>query len=405
MPIKKCIHGIRTAYCKICGGSAICNTDDCTKRAFFAKIGESAKCCRLHKKIDMVDVVNRLCKYEACITIPSYSLPDSKVPEYCTKHKSANMINIVDRHCDVSGCTVRCNFGFSGEKPNRCITHRLDGMINTTRRICEYVNCRVSASFGTISEMKLRYCAAHKETDMIQPYLKYCEYAGCLTLPTFANDTEKRARFCIKHKTDTMIDVKNPRCRTPECSIAVHRHINRGYCIRCFIHLFPDEQNACNYKTKERTVVDYITRVFPDLTIINDKRIEDGCSMRRPDILIDLGEMVICIEIDENMHYSYDCSCENKRVMEISRDLSHRPLILIRFNPDAYINESSTRIKSPWALNARGISTVKHAVEWEMRLSALKEQVQYWIENRTEKTVEIIQLFYDCNDVAGGAGV
>jgi hypothetical protein len=47
----------------------------------------------------------------------------------------------------------------------------------------------------------------------------------------------------------------------------------------------------------------------------------------------------------------------------------------------------------------------------------LKEHVQYWAEHRTEKTVEVIELFYDMNIVAergeeeddgaakGGAGV
>lgn len=35
--------------------------------------------------------------------------------------------------------------------------------------------------------------------------------------------------------------------------------------------------------------------------------------------------------------------------------------------------------------------------EWEQRLDSLGEQVQYWTqpENVTDKTVEVIQLFYD----------
>ena len=36
--------------------------------------------------------------------------------------------------------------------------------------------------------------------------------------------------------------------------------------------------------------------------------------------------------------------------------------------------------------------------EWESRLERLREQVEYWTnpENATEKTVEIVELFYDC---------
>ena len=32
--------------------------------------------------------------------------------------------------------------------------------------------------------------------------------------------------------------------------------------------------------------------------------------------------------------------------------------------------------------------------EWKERINSLKEQIQYWIDNPTEKTIEIIELFY-----------
>ena len=67
---------------------------------------------------------------------------------------------------------------------------------------------------------------------------------------------------------------------------------------------------------------------------IHDKRVEGGCSKRRPDLLLDLGSHIIIVEIDKNKHNDYDCMCEHKRLMEISMDLSHRPIVFIRFNPD-----------------------------------------------------------------------
>ena len=42
------------------------------------------------------------------------------------------------------------------------------------------------------------------------------------------------------------------------------------------------------------------------------------------------------VEVDENQHNNYDCSCENKRLMELAQDLGHRSMVVIRFNPDAY---------------------------------------------------------------------
>jgi hypothetical protein len=33
--------------------------------------------------------------------------------------------------------------------------------------------------------------------------------------------------------------------------------------------------------------------------------------------------------------------------------------------------------------------------EWTYRLNILKDTIDYWLENYTDKTVEVIQLFYD----------
>ena len=136
----------------------------------------------------------------------------------------------------------------------------------------------------------------------------------------------------------------------------------------------------------------------PDYEFQTDKKIVDGCSKRRPDLLLDLGYQIIIIEIDENKHTDYDCSCEHKRLMELSQDLLHRPIVFIRFNPDEYYNEEIV-ISSCWGTDKKGISVVKKSKEkeWTQRLNALREQVIYWIhpDNITTKTVEIIQLFFD----------
>ena len=109
-----------------------------------------------------------------------------------------------------------------------------------------------------------------------------------------------------------------------------------------------------------------------------------------------MGSHIIIVEIDENRHNYYDCSCENKRLMEISQDLQHRPVVFIRFNPDEYTNLEGIKVKSCWELNKLGLMTIpkNKQKEWEQRIETLKQQIQYWIDNQTEKTVEIIELFY-----------
>jgi hypothetical protein len=164
------------------------------------------------------------------------------------------------------------------------------------------------------------------------------------------------------------------------------------------MYLFPDKPVSRNYKTKEYSVVEFIKNKFPDFSWTADKKISDGCSRRRPDLLLDLGYQVIIVEIDENQHIDYDCSCENKRLMELSQDLDHRPIVFIRFNPDDY-KKDGLNITSCWGYNKKGITVIKKSKkdEWTNRLNALEQQIDYWINplHKIDKTIEIIQLFYD----------
>ena len=185
-------------------------------------------------------------------------------------------------------------------------------------------------------------------------------------------------------------------CKTHLCEKYASNPKYKGYCLVCFVHLFPDEPNVRNYKTKEKEVVDRITHRFSQFTWISDKKVQDGCSRRRPDLLLDMGSHIIIVEVDENKHTNYECSCEHKRLMELSQDLQHRPIVFLRFNPDTYVNSDNIEIKSCWKTNKLGIMKIsKHKqTEWEERLECLSQQIQYWIDNAPEKTIEIVELFY-----------
>jgi len=182
-------------------------------------------------------------------------------------------------------------------------------------------------------------------------------------------------------------------CKSSWCATIPSNRVYEGYCLICYIHLNPDKPIVRNYKTKERAVADFIKNSFPNQTWIHDKRIADGCSAKRPDLLCDLGDQVVMIEIDEDQHTTYDCSCENKRLMELSSDVGHRPMVLIRFNPDAYDN-----IPSCWKINGLGTCSVIDTTAWTARLRTLKEHLTYWLTNRTTKTVECIELYFSTPD-------
>jgi excinuclease UvrABC ATPase subunit len=62
-------------------------------------------------------------------------------------------------------------------------------------------------------------------------------------------------------------------------------------------------------------------------------------------------------------------------------------------------SQNNKSITSCWGINKLGICALKKTKvkEWDNRLEILKNQIEYWCnsENKTEKTIEIIQLFYD----------
>ena len=183
-------------------------------------------------------------------------------------------------------------------------------------------------------------------------------------------------------------------CKSEWCEVRGIKKYN-GYCLNCCIHICPDIEVSRNYKTKENEVVKCITEAFPNFTWVCDKKIKDGCSKRRPDLLLHLGTHVIIVEVDENKHIDYDSSCENKRLMEISRDLGFISIVFIRFNPDSYIKEGKN-ITSCWSQNGNGIMCIKKSKqkEWKERINILKEKIKYFVDNQIVKMIETIELFY-----------
>ncbi len=243
------------------------------------------------------------------------------------------------------------------------------------------------------------YCYNHKLENMINIREKRCLHEDCDKYPNY-NLPGKPARYCREHKTLQMIDVKHKKCKTHLCDTIVSKKYD-GYCFYCFIHTYPDHEISRNYKNKEKTVVEEIKTHFPSLSWIHDCVINDGCSMRRLDLFVDLGYQVIIIEVDENQHKLYDTTIENKRIMELSKDIGHRPLIFIRFNPDSYYKDK-VKIPSCWGFNKNGLCVIQNKDNWNERIKILRKCIEYWInpKNKSEKIIHIEQLFYDDTDMS-----
>ena len=337
--------------CKFKGG--------CKKRAIYNTPGESKLLyCKYHKIDGMVNVKHKKCKSEGCDKIPNFNIPGASKGLYCKDHKEAGMENVKNKRCEVQGCDKYPIYNEPGES-------------------------------------KGLYCVDHKEAGMEDVKHKKCESKGCKIRPYYNKPGEKSGLYCVDHKTDDMEDVKNKRCKNDWCN-TISNPKYEGYCAFCFSHMFPDNEKSKNYKTKEIAVRDYILERYPNFNWICDKIIQGGCYKRRPDLMLDLEYQVIIIEVDENQHISYDCTCENKRLMEISQDINHRNLIFIRFNPDSYNTIENKKINSCWKINKKsGILIISSKSDWNNRLKVLEETLEYWINNKTYKMLECIELFYD----------
>jgi hypothetical protein len=253
------------------------------------------------------------------------------------------------------------------------------------------------------------------EPKICQPCI-LCEHGKCNK--SYCKDCVRISRLCehIKYKSYCKVCVRisqlcehgkcksfckicdgSKLCRSSWCHTTGNKKYE-GYCVPCFVN---NPENMLkpamrNHKTKEKEVVDCVIENYPQFTWVADRKVQDGCSRRRPDLLLDMGSHIIIIEIDENKHSGYDCSCENKRLMEISQDLQHRSIVFIRFNPDSYRDQEGMLIKSCWQLNTRGVMTIilSKRNEWNERMRILNQQIHHWIDNIPEKMVEIVELFY-----------
>ena len=262
---------------------------------------------------------------------------------------------------------------------------------------CINYDCRSVSKFNYEGFDNKVYCKTHSTLEMVNYFTnRICKTSGCDKRSIYNVRGLKNGLFCLNHKIDEMINVMNKRCISDGCDTQVKKNKYRGYCIRCFIYTFPSETVSRNYKTKERNVVDCIKTMFPDLDWKEDKIISCGCSKRRPDMLLDIVYCVIVIEIDENQHTDYDSNCETKRMMEISQDVGHRPVVFIRFNPDKYTNDS-VKITSCWGVDGNGLFVVKKCKinEWKERTDTLNKLIQYCIDNPSDKMIDVIHLFYD----------
>jgi hypothetical protein len=383
----KCEHGREKSRCKECGGSGICEHGK--EKRYCKECGGSGICEHNKRK--------QYCKECG----GSGYCEHGRQKETCKECDGRQICEHNNRKatCKECGGSAFCEHSKRKSRCKECGGSEICEH-NKRKEICKECGGSAFCEHG-INKPRCKECggSAYCEHDKVKTRCKecggsaFCEHGKHKQICKECGGSafckhNKQKRYCKECGGSSL-------CKTEQCETRGIKKYN-GYCLPCCIQVCPEIEVSRNYKTKEKDVVDRITIAFPNFTWIADKKIKDGCSQRRPDLLLDMGSHIIIVEVDENQHSEYDCSCENKRLMQLSQDVGHRPIVFIRFNPDAYTNPDGLLVKSCWKLNKIGVmSLVKtKESEWIDRINTLKTQIQYWIDNPTEKTIEIIQLFY-----------
>jgi hypothetical protein len=404
---KKCEHNKRKQYCDECGGGSICEHK---KRKYRCKECGGSQICE-HKRVKEQCKEcggSQICKHK----IQKSRCKDCGGSQICEHNKEKSRCKDcggsqicehkrVKSKCKECGGSQICEHNKEKSRCKEC-----DGS-----QICEHniikFSCKDCGGSQICEHKRVKskckdckggsICKHNKKRTTCRECggSEICEH----NIIKFSCKDCHGSRICVHNKNKQYCKEcgGSKLCKSPLCETHIRSKTKyNGYCLRCCIYMCPDIPVVHNYKTKENEVVSRVKDAFPEFEWKHDKKVEEGCSRRRPDLLCDFGTHIVIIEVDENKHSEYDCSCENKRLMEISRDLGHRPIVFIRFNPDGYTNSEGDVIKSCWRINGNGIIVISSTKksEWESRIKSLKEQIKYWIENPSDKTIEIIELFY-----------
>lgn len=261
-----------------------------------------------------------------------------------------------------------------------------------SNKICEHNILKVKCKLGRNKQI-----CKHKIIKNLCKKCKsknICEHDrsrnGCIVCKGMINMGGSRIcnHFC--YKSSCRICNKKKYCKYEWCDNL--KDGNDDLCLICKVNLHPNEFDT-NYKTKEKLIESFIVKKYNNLTWIINKTIECSNSKKRPDITVDLGYQVIIIEIDENKHNNY--ICENKRIMRLSQDLQHRPLIIIRFNPDSYYDsDKKINILSCLKYSKNRFASICNKKDFEYRMNKLYDKIDYWIQNKSEKVLVVEKLFY-----------
>jgi hypothetical protein len=378
----KCEHGKRRSRCKDCGGGSICEHD---------KIRSSCKDCG-GSEICEHDKRRSTCKDCGGSEICEHD----KIRSRCKECEGGSICE----HDKIRSTCKDCGGGGICEHDkirSRCKDCGGGG-------ICEHDKIRSrckECEGGSICEHDKRRsqckdCRGSEicEHDKRRYRCKDCGGSGICE----HNRQRSRCKDCggseiCEHnirRSECIICTPSRSCQNCKRVYVPSRYRFHPYCFSCYCVLNPDVEIPRKYKLKEHYFREFLKEEYKDIELVFDKIV--GESNKRPDVLISFEEYNVVLELDENQHRGYDC--ESKRIMEIFQDLGSKPLVMLRINPDTYLDSFGKRVPGCFK-STKTIGWKKDEIEWKRRLDIVKDQLNYFMENPPEKEVDINYFFYN----------
>ncbi len=331
------LPGLRPRYCNNCKTDDMINVVNkkciqCTiKYPCFNLEGLPKLYCRDCKTNDMINVNNKKC-IQCKIKRPTFNLQGLK-PLYCIDCKTAKMIDVVSKKC--IQCKIKQpNFNLEGLPKLYCNDCKTDDMIDVVSKRC--IQCNLKQPTFNLEGLPKLYCRDCKTDDMINVHNKKCIQCN-IKIPHF-NLKGLRPLYCGDCKTDKMVDVKNNKCKT--CSLFQVKS-KEDECFTC-----RRGPKIIRHETiiKEQLELS-ILKNYSSYDISHPCSNEMGIRKIRPDFTWETEKNIMILEVDENAHRLYNVECEQGRIHEL-HELFQKPLILVRYNPDAkmsILNQSNKK--------------------------------------------------------------
>lgn len=317
----------------------ICGHPECKKYALYNTKGSKARWCKAHKTTGMVNVRDKKCP---CGTIPKFNLPGETVGVCCVECKKPDMINIVSKRCPCGKQHPKYNL--PGETTGECCSEcKTSEMVDVVHKRC---SCGKRPVYNFPGETIGKCCKKCKTDDMMDIENKKC---SCGKQPHFNLPGESVGICCKECKTPEMINVISKRCPGFNGEKCPGNYLVSGYCLSCD----PDDTRRDKFKKYENAFFKYVQgkidvkrREF----IVKYDPLETTKKFARLDGIVFGDGIIVCLEVDENGHESYECdeSRTNMVTAELLKEYPHTDVCWIRVNP-------TTKHKNPWGVAAKRV--------------------------------------------------